>query len=154
MKIRAYQSTDQAAVMELLRLNTPTYFAPEESQDLRYYLDNEREYYFVVEENGTVVGCGGFNCADCPPDTAKISWDIFHPDSQGKGLGTALLKYRLEQLQAMGICNVVVRTSQLVYCFYEKLGFKLVYQQPNYWAEGFDLYQMLLILEQTPFDTH
>lgn len=151
MKIRAYKPTDQAAVMELLRLNTPTCFAPEERQDLRYYLDNERECYFVVEENGNMVGCGGFNLADCPPNTAKISWDIFHPDSQGKGLGTALLKYRLEQLQAMGVASVIVRTSQLAYRFYEKSGFKLVYQQPNYWADGFDLYQMLLILEQIPF---
>lgn len=138
--------------MELLHLNTPAFFAPEESKDFSYYLDNEREFYFVVEESGFVVGCGGFNLKDCPSDTAKISWDIFHPNYQARGWGSVLLRFRILEIQKIGITNVVVRTSQVAYLFYEKLGFELKYIEPNYWAEGFDLYQMLLILVQTPSD--
>ena len=32
--IREYEPADKEAVMELLRLNTPRYFAPEEAADL------------------------------------------------------------------------------------------------------------------------
>ena len=51
----------------------------------------------------------------------KISWDIIHPDFQGKSLGTKLLKYRIEVLKTIpGIQKITVRTLQVAYKFYEK----------------------------------
>ena len=47
---------------------------------------------------GHVVGCGGINFAE-NKTIGKISWDIIHPDFQGKSLGTKLLKYRIEVLE-------------------------------------------------------
>jgi ribosomal protein S18 acetylase RimI-like enzyme len=43
--------------------------------------------------------------------------------------------------------TIMVRTTQLVYRFYEKAGFKLVEQQKDYWAEGLDLYRMEYITD-------
>jgi len=37
---------------------------------------------------------------------------------------------------------MTVRTSQFVYGFYEKHGFELKKVVKNYWAQGFDLYDM------------
>ena len=45
--IREYEPADKEAVMELLRLNTPRYFAPGEAADLDAYLERERELYYV-----------------------------------------------------------------------------------------------------------
>jgi ribosomal-protein-alanine N-acetyltransferase len=140
--IRAYKPTDRTTIIELLRLNTPHYFAPEEEKDLLYYLDHEIEYYFVIETDGKVVGSGGINFSD-DPTTGKISWDILHPEHQGKSLGSTLLKYRIGKLKEFEkLEKIIVRTTQLVYRFYEKNGFKITDVVENYWAEGFHLYRM------------
>ena len=70
--------------------------------------------------NGHDVGCGGINFAE-NKTIGKISWDIIHPDFQGKSLGTKLLKYRIEVLKTIpGIQKITVRTLQVAYKFYEK----------------------------------
>lgn len=140
--IREYKNSDKEAVLNLLKLNTPKYFSSEEESDLVYYLENEIEYYFVLEFNKKIVGSGGFNFSG-DKTTGKISWDILHPDFQGKSLGSTLLNYRIERLKKFKeVQQITVRTSQLVYQFYEKLGFKLIEIVEDYWAKGFHLYKM------------
>ena len=79
--------------MELLRLNTPRYFAPEEAADLDAYLERERELYYVLLHEERIVGCGGINFAD-GGTVGKISWDMVHPQYRGKSLGTRLLRHK------------------------------------------------------------
>ena len=55
--IREYEQTDKDAVMNLIRLNTPEYFAPAEEVDLCDYLENERELYYVLLFDWKIVGC-------------------------------------------------------------------------------------------------
>mgnify|MGYP000594568710 FL=1 len=64
------------------------------------YLDKEIELYYVLLVDGKVVGCGGINFAE-KRTIGKISWDIMHPDYQGKSLGKKLLRYRIEVLKAI-----------------------------------------------------
>jgi ribosomal protein S18 acetylase RimI-like enzyme len=143
--IREYKNSDKEVVLNLLRLNTPKYFSPDEEKDLIYYLENEIDYYFVLEINNQIVGAGGINFSD-DKTIGKISWDIFHPEFQGKSLGSQLLIYRIEKLrQFKDIQQISVRTSQLVFKFYEKLGFELIEIVEDYWAKGFHLYQMKYI---------
>lgn len=140
--IREYKSIDKSSVMNLIRLNTPEYFAPEEENDFSNYLDNEKELYYVLLFNEKIVGCGGINFAE-NKTIGKISWDILHPEYQGKSLGSQLLKYRIEKIKAIdSIQKITVRTSQLAYKFYEKQGFELNEVKEDYWAKGFDLYRM------------
>jgi ribosomal protein S18 acetylase RimI-like enzyme len=142
MQIRAYHITDKKAVLQLLRLNTPAYFSPEEEKDFIFYLDHEVEMYFVMEVNAAVIGCGGINFTD-ENQRAKISWDILHPDYQRKSYGSKLLQHRLQILKnRAGLKKITVRTSQHVWQFYKKHGFHLEKITENYWAEGFDLYEM------------
>ena len=140
--IRNYSVKDKNKVVELLRLNIPTYFAPEEEQDFNHYLENEIDLYYVLEFDEKIVGSGGINFKQ-DPATGYISWDILHPDFQGQGLGTLMLDYRIEKLKkTKKVSKIIVRTTQLVYKFYEKAGFKLVEEVKDYWAEGFDLHEM------------
>lgn len=99
--IRKYQQSDKNIVMNLLRLNIPEYFAPEEEYDLANYLDYERELYYVLLFNDKLVGCGGINF-DWNKTVGKISWDIIHLEYQGKSLGAKLLKFRIEKLSSIG----------------------------------------------------
>lgn len=139
--IREYKAQDKEAVLNLLRLNTPKSFSAEEESDLVYYLENEIEFYFVLEVDGKVVGSGGINFSN-GKTTGVISWDILHPSFQGKLLGSALLNYRLKKLKQLEVEKIIVRTSQLAHKFYQKLGFKLIEIVDDYWAEGYHLYSM------------
>ncbi|WP_106828885.1 GNAT family N-acetyltransferase [Parabacteroides pacaensis] len=140
--IREYLPTDKDAVMNLIKLNTPDFFAEEEADDLNKYLDKEIELYYVLLVAGKIVGCGGINFAE-NKTIGKISWDIIHPNFQGKSLGSKLLKYRIEVLRAIpSVQKITVRTSQVAYKFYEKHGFILNEIKKDYWAKGFDMYYM------------
>ncbi|GAB3810666.1 GNAT family N-acetyltransferase [Pontibacter rugosus] len=142
--IRPYTKEDREELLHLLRLNTPLYFAVAEEEDFQEYLDQHLEIYYVVEEKGAIVASGGINYF-AEDKLARLSWDVVHPDYQGKGVGRVLTQYRIEQIkQAPAIATVVVRTTQLVYRFYEKMGFELEEVKKDFWAEGFDLYLMAL----------
>ena len=140
--IREYKSIDKNAVLELIRLNIPKYFASSVEDDFSRYLDSEIELYYVLLFDKKLVGCGGINFSDNRM-TGKISWDILHPEYQGKSLGTYLLEYRIKKLKSIdSVQRITVRTSQLAYKFYEKRGFELLEVKKDYWARGFDMYRM------------
>ncbi len=142
IQIREYEPSVKSEIINLIRLNSPKYFAVDEERDLDQYLETERELYYVLLFDQKIVGSGGINFEN-NTTAAKISWDLFHPDYQGKSLGTILLKYRLDLLNSIDtVQKITVRTSQLVYRFYEKQGFELFEIKKNYWAEGLDLYHM------------
>jgi ribosomal protein S18 acetylase RimI-like enzyme len=140
--IQSYKEDDYALLLKLFILNSPAYFAPEELDDYKKYLKNEREDYYVVKVVDVIVGCGGINY-DTEEKTAVISWDILDPSFQGQGIGSALLQYRISLLKNDSkIEKIVVRTSQHTYLYYEKNNFYTVKVKKDYWAAGFDLYLM------------
>lgn len=144
IKIRQYKKSDKEPLISILQSSIPRYFAQEEKSDFVEYLDTHIEQYFVAECDAVVVACGGINYFD---DHVKISWDIVHPDYQGKGIGGLLLKYRINRVKEENkVRKIVVRTSQLVYPFYEKYGFSLVEVKPDYWAVGYDLHTLQLMV--------
>ena len=56
--IREYLTTDKEAVMNLIKLNTPDFFAEKETNDLSNYLDKEIEFYYVLLVDEKVVEIG------------------------------------------------------------------------------------------------
>jgi ribosomal-protein-alanine N-acetyltransferase len=152
MQIRAYTPLDKEKILELLRLNTPGYFSPNEEKDLVNYLEHHLEYYYVIEIGNEVLGCGGINLVD-DGITAKLSWDIIHPKTHGKGLGTELTKHRIKKVKEMDHIKIlVVRTTQLAYKFYGRFGLKLKTVEKDYWEKGFDLYYMEADLDSVKTD--
>jgi len=148
--IRAYNKDDNRDLIELLRLNTPKFFDPSEEKDFIEYLERHSENYFVILDSQTIVGAGGINYGFDNGETARISWDIIHPDKQGKGLGTKLTNFRINEIKRnLKIKKIVVRTTQLVHVFYKKVGFQLEKIEKDYWAQGFDLYQMVIEIKRT-----
>jgi [ribosomal protein S18]-alanine N-acetyltransferase len=147
--IRPYALKDKEVLLAILRLNTPRYFDASEEKDFVDYLDKDADNYFVVEEAGRIIGSGGINYFE-DEALARISWDIMHPDFQGKGVGKKLTLYRIEEIRKKPAMHfIMVRTTQLVYQFYLKLGFELERTEKDFWAPGFDLYQMKLKIENT-----
>jgi len=146
--IRKYTSSDQDSILEMLRLNTPAYFAPEEKGDLINYLNNHSENYFVVEYGKAVVSCGGFNYSD-EKGVIRISWDMVDPQYQGMGFGSRLTEFRIEMIKQLpNVKRISVRTSQLAFKYYERFGFVLEEVIKDFWAPGFDMYRMEMNVEQ------
>jgi ribosomal protein S18 acetylase RimI-like enzyme len=140
--IRPYHPTDRPALLALLQLHIPRYFAPSEAEDFAHYLDRQVEDYFVDEADGQILGAGGINYF-WAEKTARLSWDIVHPSHQGQGIGKALALHRLDIIRSHpGIEQIVVRTTQLAQAFYHRLGFVLEKTEKDFWAPGFDLFQM------------
>ena len=141
-KIREYEERDKEALLSILKLNTPNFFAASEEDDFVFYLENELEYYYVIEYNEVIVGGGGINLKKENKESF-ISWDLLHPDFQRKGIGVQLLNHRLEKIKTIPHINkITVRTSQHVFVFYEKSGFKTIEIVKDFWAPSFDLYRM------------
>ena len=145
--IRKFIKNDKDKLLELLQLNTPEFFDLTEEKDFIEYMEHHAQNYYVVEKSGRVIGCGGFNFGFEEGKTARISWDIIHPDFQGKGVGKELLLYRVNEIKKnTTITKIEVRTTQLAYKFYQNCGFQLVKRESDFWAKGFDLYLMKLDL--------
>lgn len=143
VKIRAYRTKDKEELIKLLQENVPAYFAENEVEDYENYLEEDIQKYYVAEVDGQIVGAGGINFKR-DNRIGKISWDFVRPDFQSKGIGSALLRHRLNLLDEMkSIESVVVRTSQLAFKFYEKNGFVLKQVHKDYWAPGYDMYKMV-----------
>lgn len=141
--IRPYQTSDFEQVVGLFQSNTPTYFAPEEENELIRFLTNEIDAYFVLITENQLIGCGGMHFKSA--DNATICWDIIHPAFHGKGFGKELLNFRISYAKKRNKqCEINVRTSQFTYLFYEKSNFVLQSIKKDYWAKGFDLYEMVL----------
>ncbi len=129
-------------MLSVFRANTPKFFSPDEESDLISFLDHEIEEYYVLLVDNQIIGSGGVNYEN-NRTIGIISWGMIHPDYHGKYLGTKLLKYRIRQLHKnKTVESIRVRTSQHVYRFYEKQGFKLVNVVNDYWVKGIDLYEM------------
>jgi [ribosomal protein S18]-alanine N-acetyltransferase len=140
--LRPYKEEDKAALIYLLQANIPQFFAESEKQDFVQYLNEEVEDYFVVEMENQIVGAGGINYPN-NKSAAYISWDFIHPDHQGKGIGKELTLFRVNVIKnKANVKQIVVRTSQMAYNFYQKMGFVLEKVEKDYWAKGYDLYHM------------
>ena len=145
--IRTYQPSDKEALLQLIRLNTPDYFSPEEEKEFSEYLDSGIEDYFVILRNDSLMGCGGINY-EKEGTEGILSWDMIHPDFHGQGLGTKLVEHRLTFLRQNPLVKTTrVRTAQFTHLFYGKFGFETVRMEKDYWAKGYDLYEMVLTFE-------
>lgn len=145
--IRFYQNQDKEELIKLIQLNIPTYFEESEEKEFVDYLEKYKEDYFVINDKSTnqILGCGGINYF-FDENLARISWDIIDPNFQGQGIGKKLLLHRINHIQSKNIKTIVVRTSQFAYKFYQKVGFELEKTEKDFWAKGFDLYQMRMEL--------
>lgn len=142
--IRKYKPEDKEVLVQIMNNNVPQYFAETEVADYVNYLENEVQEYFVAVLDDRIIAGAGVNY-EREKQLAKISWDVVDRGYHHQGIGTLLLNHRLEVISnKKNIKTISVRTSQHAYAFYEKNGFKLLERHIDYWAEGFDMYKMVL----------
>ena len=137
--VRPYTDTDHHDLLKAFDLNTPEYFDPKERVDFENFLANTNPTFFTAILDNEAVGCMGYKIDG---RVGKITWAFIHPHYQGSGIGTALYRKCLTGMKEAGCDELMVRTSQKAYGFFERLGFKTTYSEADFWGEGLDLVSM------------
>ncbi len=131
--------------------NCPAYFAPSERADYEAFLSDPADHgtYFVLEQGGEVVACGGvWQGGNLPEDIGGLSWGMVRGDLHGQGIGTALVTLRLAWIRERwpSVREVQIETSQRTEGYYARQGFRVLGRTPDGFAPGLDEIKMVLKL--------
>lgn len=146
MILRDYTPQDKAACLALFDSNLDPYFLPQERADFSDFLDKKIGEYFVVKQEGEIVGCGGIAFT---PETGEgnLTWGMINRRKHRQGIGQFLTASRLEHLRMIpGIKFVSIQTSQHTVEFYARHGFKTREIVKDGFGPGLDNYKMTCII--------
>jgi ribosomal protein S18 acetylase RimI-like enzyme len=140
--LRPFESSDEEILINIFKLNVPKYFDPKELNDFKKYLKSNGTKYLVIEIENRIIGGVGYEIRNSDR-SGRINWIFFHHNFIGEGYGRKAVEECLKILKNAPAVDVLkVRTSQLAYKFFERLGYKITYTEKNYWGTGLDLYEM------------
>jgi ribosomal protein S18 acetylase RimI-like enzyme len=146
MDLRPYLPADRDDCLGLFDSNTPRFFDPGERRKFEEFLDQGNRFYFVMEHDGAMVGCGGY-AIEPDKTTARLVWGMVRSDSHKLGLGRYLLLFRLREITKVGGIRMVhLDTSQNAAQFYEKQGFKIIRTVKDGYGPGLDRVEMVMKL--------
>ena len=153
MNIRTYNKNDHAACMEIIKSNTPEFFAIEEitlfkewliaqENGVLAYPVSEEEYYFVLEVNNDILGCAGYLLVE-NSNEIYLSWGMVNRNFQKLGYGKKLLDYRIKSIsQNFPDRKISLSTTQDIAPFFEKYGFNIINITPKFYSDSLDRYEM------------
>lgn len=147
VSFRAYAQADRAACLALFDGNTPAFFAEVERGDFATFLDQAGKSYFVMEDEGRIVACGGYEADHTDATLACFCWGMVACDMHRKGLGERLARERLTRIAAdRRYRGVILDTTPMSRGFFERLDFTAVKATPDGYAPGYDRIDMRLDL--------
>jgi N-acetylglutamate synthase-like GNAT family acetyltransferase len=123
MDVRPYWPADREACLAIFdSVGSPIGF--QERASFERFLERPEGPYFVMEQDGAVMACGGFEIAP-EAGLATLVWGMVRRDVQKQGLGRFLLMYRLREIGKLGgVQQVRVEVLREVAGFFEGQGFK------------------------------
>lgn len=135
--IQPYQPAFKQKCIEIFESNQPKFFAEHERDLFIKWLDtNTANNYYVLIQDGDVIGCGGI-FVDDRYNTGGLSWGMVHSKFHRQGFGKLFTIYRLKLIRSLypdHICRI--DTSQHTVSFYEQFGFKTVEIIPDGYGDG------------------
>ena len=145
MNLRPMEVRDNPAVAQLIRasleefgLDKPgtVYFDSHLDHLADYYQHQERAAYFILEDEGHLVGCGGF--APVSDKIAELQKLYVTKNSRGKGYSSSLIKRIFQEARLAGYEQLYLETSTelaTAVAIYQHYGFTSL-QQPLSNAAG------------------
>jgi N-acetylglutamate synthase-like GNAT family acetyltransferase len=150
MDFRAYLPSDRDTCLAVFDSNVPDFFDPSERRGFEEFIADVPAGYFVMEHEGSILGCGGCYLTE-DPALARLAWGMVRREWHRKGLGRLLLMFRLREISKKeGVTMVGVSTSQYAAPFFESQGFKSVGVLKDHYAPGFDCVEMVRKLAVCP----
>jgi len=152
--IRSLKREDSDAVLSLIRatgnFNEAEVEIAKELIDIFIEQPDQKDYYAYIAEvssEGNTSRVGGFLLLGPTPATVgtyDMYWIAVHPDFYGKGIAQALDRYAEEfVLQREGYWLIAETSGQPSYhrtrAFYEKQGYRILSQIPDYYKPSDDL---------------
>ncbi|HAE60402.1 MAG TPA: GNAT family N-acetyltransferase [Anaerolineae bacterium] len=135
LTFRPYQPGDRAACLAIFDGNTPPFFDPSERPGFESFLERQPCPFFVLEQGGQVVACGGYGKE--PNGDIVLAWGMVQRDLHKHGLGSILLAKRIEKIiQDNPQARIVIDTSQHSQAFFERQGFRVTGGAENYYGPG------------------
>lgn len=119
IKIRPIEKTDNAVIADIIRLVMTEFKAvgcgysinDSEVDDMYTAYSPERSAFYVVELNGTVLGCGGFGqLTGADEHTCELRKMYFKSELRGLGVGTRLLSRCLQDAMHAGFQHCYLET--------------------------------------------
>ena len=148
--IRPYSPVDKTACLAVFDSNTPQFFDPTERHNFEAFLDAPFGSYFVMENEGAIIGCGGYAIEESS-STASLIWGMVGHGLHRRRIGRFLLMFRLREITKTNGAELVrLATSQHSAGFFEKQGFKVVSIQKDGYASGMDRVEMRMKLSVCP----
>ena len=108
-------------------------------------LDDKQRSVFLVAQSEEIVA---FGLAWSVGEEAEIATLAVAPEARGQGLGEAILHALLERLAMRGVRDVFLEvrpSNEQARKLYQRLGFTLVGERANYYADG----ESALVLKKT-----
>ena len=143
LQIRLFTPAEADACLAICASHVPTFFAPSDLDDLRAFLEAPSGVYLVGTVDDAVRACGGYYVG--ADGVGGLTWGMVHADGQGRGFGTALLRYRLDRIREdPRVWCVRLHTTPAVVGFFERFGFVSEQVIENGYAPGLDNVTMRL----------
>jgi GNAT superfamily N-acetyltransferase len=152
-RIRDYQQSDRAAVLAAFQSNVPAHFPPSEEEWLISALDEPDGPLFVIDDEGEVVGFGGYELSEFY-NMGTLVFGLLRADRHGAGLGRMLLIHRLLAMAASPERPryVVVDTHPHIAGFFERHGFHVMARWPGGYRSGLDRVDLRIELTDVEVD--
>lgn len=99
MIVREYRSSDRAACLAVFDSNVGGSFLPSERPDFAAFLDALPGPYFVIEDDGVIIACGGYAANAESSDTADLCWGMVQRELQQvvpNGIADGLHRYDMK----------------------------------------------------------
>ena len=124
--------------------NCPTYFAPNERTDYEDFLATSPPEYEVCEFSERVVAAFGLITDE--KSGVSLNWIMLDPQSQGIGLGSAIMERVLSQGRALDVPLIMIAASHKSAPFFSRFGAVAKEHTKDGWGPGMDRVDMELAL--------
>ena len=105
----------KSTILEFKLPMTGTAYEDSDTKNMYQSYRGNREIYFILEDNGTVVGGGGIkSLKDNNPDVCELQKMYFAPEARGKGYGKLIFDKCIEAAKKMGYKQCYLETSTVL----------------------------------------
>lgn len=130
--------------MSMFDANCPEFFAPNEREEYRNYLDCTPEGYEVCEIDGRILGA--FGLFGDRHDIKTLNWILLDPQTQGLGVGSRIMGRVIELGRALKAKQVNIAASHKSAPFFAKFGAITASTSIDGWGPGMHRVDMVLSL--------
>ncbi len=143
ISFKSLSLTHRHSCLALFDANCPEFFAPNERSDYETFLNAVPAGYEVCLVGDEIVGAFGLIGSD--PGCANLNWILLDPKSQGRGIGSAIMKRVVESARAAGIAVIRIAASHKSAPFFARFGAVAVRSTPDGWGPGMHRIDMELL---------